>query len=225
MDQRDGDDPVQESAPGPSAQTLDRGLRVLRLLALPENGRGLTVTELAAHLQVGRTIVYRLLGTLSAHDLVTRDDSGRVHLGLGVARLSAGLLPRLREAATPALRALADEVGATAHLTIAEGREAVAVLVVEPTWTDYHVAYRVGSRHPVGQGAAGKAILAGRGGSREPVATAGELQSGAHGVAAPLPGGTPIEASVGVVALHELDVRVVGPLVRAAAERVGAALR
>lgn len=224
MEQHDGER-APDGATGPSAQTLDRGLRLLRVLALPENARGLTVTELAAHLQVGRTIVYRLLGTLSSHDLVTRDASGRVHLGLGVARLSAGLLPRLREAATPALRALADQVGATAHLTIVEGSEAVAVLVVEPTWTDYHVAYRVGSRHPVGQGAAGKAVLAGRAGNPGPVATTGELQSGAHGIAAPLPGGTPIEASVGVVALHELDLRVVGPVVREAAERVALALR
>ena len=34
--------------------------------------------------------------------------------------------------------------------------------VVEPSWTDFHVSYRVGSRHPLHQGAAGKAILLGR---------------------------------------------------------------
>jgi DNA-binding IclR family transcriptional regulator len=216
----DDGDRVPGGAGSPSAQTLDRGLRLLRLLALPEHGRGLTVTELATQLGVGRTIVYRLLGTLTAHELVARDSSGRVHLGLGVVRLSGGLLPRLREAAAPALRALAEEVGATAHLTIVEGGDSVAVLVVEPTWTDYHVAYRVGSRHPVGQGAAGKAILAGREGRLEPVASSGELQAGAHGVAAPLPGGGPLEASVGVVALHELDVGAVGPAVQLAARRV-----
>jgi hypothetical protein len=33
-----------------------------------------------------------------------------------------------------------------------------AYLVVEPSWTSYHVAYRVGARHPVGRGAAGRAI-------------------------------------------------------------------
>ena len=34
-------------------------------------------------------------------------------------------------------------------------------LTVEPTWTDFHVAYRVGARHSLELGAAGKAIAAG----------------------------------------------------------------
>ena len=38
----------------------------------------------------------------------------------------------------------------------------VGIAVVEPSWTDYHVAYRVGSRHPLSTGAAGKAILMGQ---------------------------------------------------------------
>lgn len=54
------------------------------------------------------------------------------------------------------LRRLAEQVGATAHL--ADGVEAQAVAVVEPSWTDVHVAYRVGSRHQVGAGAAGRAV-------------------------------------------------------------------
>jgi DNA-binding IclR family transcriptional regulator len=41
---------------------------------------------------------------------------------------------------------------------VADGDEALALAVVEPTWTDFHVAYRVGARHPLSQGAAGKAI-------------------------------------------------------------------
>lgn len=43
-----------------------------------------------------------------------------------------------------------------------DGSEALAVAVVEPTWTDYHVAYRAGFRHPLDRGAAGRAILAAR---------------------------------------------------------------
>ena len=67
----------------------------------------------------------------------------------------------LRDLAVPVLRALAESVGCTAHLTVADGEEALALAVVEPSWTDFHVAYRVGSRHPLNRGAAGKAILAG----------------------------------------------------------------
>ena len=50
--------------------------------------------------------------------------------------------------------------GCTAHLTIADGDEALALAVIEPSWTDFHVSYRVGARHPLDRGAAGRAILA-----------------------------------------------------------------
>ncbi|SCD86135.1 IclR helix-turn-helix domain-containing protein, partial [Streptomyces sp. DvalAA-14] len=144
-----------------TSQTLDRGLRVLKLLA--DTDHGLTVTELAAKLGVNRTVVYRLLATLEQHSLVRRDLGGRARVGLGVLGLAHQVHPLLREAALPALRSLAEDIGATAHLTLVDGTEALAVAVVEPTWTDYHVAYRTGFRHPLDRGAAGRAILAGRG--------------------------------------------------------------
>jgi DNA-binding IclR family transcriptional regulator len=144
-----------------TSQTLDRGLRVLKLLA--DSAHGLTVTELAAKLGVNRTVVYRLLATLEQHSLVRRDLGGRARVGLGVLGLSHQVHPLLREAALPALRSLAEDIGATAHLTLVDGSEALAVAVVEPTWTDYHVAYRTGFRHALDRGAAGRAILAGRG--------------------------------------------------------------
>ncbi|EDY49308.1 differentiation regulon [Streptomyces clavuligerus] len=122
-----------------TSQTLDRGLRVLKLLA--DTDHGLTVTELSQRLGVNRTVVYRLLATLEQHALVRRDLGGRARVGLGVLRLSRQVHPLVREAAMPALRALAEDIGATAHLTLVDGAEALAVAVVEPTWTDYHVAY------------------------------------------------------------------------------------
>ena len=211
-----------------TSQTLDRGLRVLRLLA--ESSSGLTVAELAAQLGVNRTVVYRLLATLEQHGLVRRDGDGRSRLGLGVLQLSRRVQPLLRDAAMPSLRRLAEEVGATAHLTVVDSGEALAVAVVEPSWTDYHVAYRVGSRHRLDRGAAGRAILAARtaeaDGDVDPsyLVTDGELQVGARGIAAPLLGVPAVEASVGVIALGELDIAVVGPRVVAAAAAIAAAL-
>ncbi len=96
--------------------------------------------------------------------------------------------------------------------------------VVEPSWTALHVAYRTGTRHPLERGAGGQAILAGRRGQIEPVATSGELQPGAYGVAAPVVGVPGLEASVGVVALAPLDVVAVGEQVAAAAAAVSRAL-
>lgn len=143
-------------------------------------------------------------------------------VGLSVLALASSVHPLLRQSALPVLRSLADEAGATAHLTIADGSEALAVAVVEPTWTDFHVAYRVGSRHDLDRGAAGKAILTGRSGASGLVATTGELQSGAHGIAAPVLDVAGLEASVGVVSLTDLDPDVIGPKVLAAASDVAA---
>jgi DNA-binding IclR family transcriptional regulator len=56
------------------------------------------------------------------------------------------------------------------------------------------------------------------------VATAGELQSGAHGLAAPVPGVLAVEASVGVVALQALDSADTRAAVLAAARAVARSL-
>lgn len=207
--------------PAETSQTLDRGLRVLEVLATRPHG--LTVTELASEVGVNRTVVYRLVTTLEQHGLARRDSSGRLHVGLGVLALAQGLQPVLRQLATPVLRALAEELGATAHLTVADGGEALAIAVVEPTWTDFHVAYRVGARHPLDQGAAGRAILLGRerrAAAARYVGTTGELQPGARGLAAPVLGVEGLEASVGVVTLGDLDADTAGPRVAAAAAEV-----
>ncbi|AXG78104.1 IclR family transcriptional regulator [Streptomyces paludis] len=209
-----------------TSQTLDRGLRVLKLLA--DTDHGLTVTELSNRLGVNRTVVYRLLATLEQHALVRRDLGGRARVGLGVLRLSRQVHPLVREAALPALRSLAEDIGATAHLTLVDGAEALAVAVVEPTWTDYHVAYRTGFRHSLERGAAGRAILAARQNAySEPACTltAGELEAGASGAAAALIGVTGIEGSVGVVMLADAVPERVGPRVLDAAREVADALR
>jgi DNA-binding IclR family transcriptional regulator len=205
-----------------TAQTLDRGLRLLHLVA--DAPAGLTVTEAAGRLGVGRAVVYRLATTLGEHGMIRRDASGRLRLGAGVLHLARRAQPLVADAALPSLRRLAEQVGATAHLTIAEGGEGLALAVVEPSWTQFHVAYRTGSRHPLELGAAGQAILAGRQGQFGYVSTAGQLQPGAHGVAAPVPGVEGMEASVGVVALSALDVETVGPQVVATAATVAKSL-
>jgi DNA-binding IclR family transcriptional regulator len=209
-----------------TSQTLDRGLRVLKLLA--DTDHGLTVTELSSKLGVNRTVVYRLLATLEQHALVRRDLGGRVRVGLGVLRLGRQVHPLVREAALPALRSLAEDIGATAHLTLVDGAEALAVAVVEPTWTDYHVAYRAGFRHALDRGAAGKAILAARRNSlTEPLCTLthGGVEAGAAGAAAALIGVSGIEGSVGVVMLADSVPERVALRVVDAAREVADALR
>jgi DNA-binding IclR family transcriptional regulator len=207
----DGD----SARPIETAQTLDRGLRLLLLVS--DNPYGLTVTEAAERLGVGRAVIYRLAATLAEHGMIRRDSSGRMRLGAGILHLAGRAQPLIAEAARPLLRKLAESVGATAHLTVADGAEATALAVVEPSWTSFHVAYRTGARHPIGRGAAGKAILSGRHGDPAWQATEGELEAGAYGVAAPVLGIEGLEASVGVIALAPLDAGAVGPQVMEAA--------
>lgn len=226
MGETNGPGPGQVGGIGGSgpetAQTLDRGLRLLALVA--EHREGLSVSAAAARLGVGRTVVYRLAATLAAHGLLRREPSGPLRLGVGVLALARRAQPLLADAALPVLRGLAEQLGATAHLTIEDAGEALALLVVEPSWTAMHVAYRTGSRHPLDRAAAGLAILAGRRGGPRWVGSSGDFQKGAYGVAAPVLGIEGLEASVGVVALDPIDEDVVGPRLEAAAEALRGAL-
>lgn len=210
------------TAPGSgreSSLTLQRGLALLQAVADAEADAP-SISELAAAIGTSRAAVYRLLTPLAERGLVTRDGT-RVRLGLGLLELAAKVYPQLRAAAMPALRELAERLGATAHLSVADGDEVLAVAVVEPSWTTYHVAYRVGSRHSIKLGAAGRAIDAGE----RWVLSAGELQAGASGVAAPLHGVPGMRASVGVVSMESLDPERIGPQVVRAAAEVARALR
>jgi DNA-binding IclR family transcriptional regulator len=216
---------------GETAQTLDRGLRVLEALA--ETAAGLTLAEIAARLGLNRTVSYRLLNTLQGHRLVSRLANGRYRLGMGIVELSRNVQTRLQDAALPVLQRLAEDLGATAHVTIADDPEAVVFLSIEPPNSPMHVVYRAGFRHPLDRGASGIALLAGRPpqpGERPEIATAraqgyaisyGEIQRGGSGVAAPicLPG-TPADASLGVVVMGEIDERRAASLVQTAAQRV-----
>ncbi|ASR33736.1 IclR family transcriptional regulator [Prauserella marina] len=197
-----------------SSLTLDRGLALLQAVA-DTGGDAITISELAVAIGGSRAAVYRLLVPLVERGLVWRDGS-KVRLGAGVLRLAEQMLPQLREAARPVLRELAEALGVTVHLSVAEGEHMHVIAVAEPSWTAMHVAYRVGSKHPLSRGAAGKAVgLRPKG--RQWAAATGEPRPGISGVAAPLRGVSGLRASVGVVSFEPLDNAAVGPELVAAA--------
>lgn len=218
------------------SQTLARGLRVLELLR--ERPDGLGVNAVAAELGLHRTVVYRLLGTLRTHGLLVQDESGRYRLGLGLLEYVNAVRTDLRTAAEPWLGTLADEVGATAFLTLAEERDAISANVRAPRQAQLHVGYRAGVRHPLTVSAAGLAILASGpavDGERADVARArrdgyavthGELQPGAWGLAVGLSRRlVPTGASIGIVALTELDTDAVAATVLRVARAIESDLR
>ncbi len=228
---------ADDEGAAPQSQTLDRGIRILEHLAAV--GTPQPIVEIGQALGLHRSITYRLLRTLEDHQLVERDAVGHYWLGLGVAGLARGVRTDLQTAALPRLNALVAELGMTAFLVVRAGNEAVTVASVEPQDTAAHVVYRPGTRHPVGRGAPGLALLMPEPPSaddREALLEArrkgwasshGEVIAGLRSVAVPVlgpDGGA--RAALAVVYVDEsADVDEVGRAVATAAEKVSAALR
>ncbi|MGX1805421.1 IclR family transcriptional regulator [Nocardia sp. NPDC055321] len=198
-----------------TSQTLSRGLDVLALVCASDIG--LTPAQIAAELDLSRTIVYRLVGTLVEHRLVRRNADGLLSAGLGTLALTQNLVPTLRQGSHEILETLAEQLGATAHLSIADGNEALAVAVVEPRSTTFHVSYRTGSRTPLELGAMGRALVAARRGEREIFTSEGQIVAGARGIVASLPGIPGLACALGVVTLAGTDTTGWDAHVRAAA--------
>ena len=188
--------PELRTSTAPGSQTLARGLNALQLVA--DAPSGLTVQQVADGVGVHRTIAYRLLGTLSQFRFVAKGDDGRYRPAAGLAVLGASFDRNVRQLSLPTLRALADDLGTTVSLLVAEGDQQVAVAVIVPTQVAYQLAFHEGSRYQLDRGAAGIALLASmppRPGERdlvvqareqEWVITHGEIEPNTYGLAVPV---------------------------------------
>ena len=188
--------PELQTSTAPGSQTLARGLHALQLVA--EAPAGLTVQQVADGIGVHRTIAYRLLGTLSQFRFVAKGQDGRYRPAAGLAVLGASFDRNVRQLSLPTLRALADDLGTTVSLLVAEGDQQVAVAVIVPTQVAYQLAFHEGSRYPLDRGAAGIALLASmpprpderdlvvRAREQEWVITHGEIEPNTYGLAVPV---------------------------------------
>jgi DNA-binding IclR family transcriptional regulator len=180
----------------PGSQTLARGLNALQLVAASPTG--LTVAQVAEEIGVHRTIAYRLLSTLAQYRFVTKGEDGRYRSAAALAVLGASFDNNVRQLCVPTLRGLADELGTTVSLLVAEGDQQVAIAVMVPTNVYYQLAFHEGSRYSLDRGAAGLALLASmppRPGERELVhqtrqqgwvITHGEIEPNTYGLAVPV---------------------------------------
>ncbi|MEI7054777.1 helix-turn-helix domain-containing protein [Nocardioides sp. CCNWLW239] len=226
----------ETARPAAGSQTLARGLRTLEMVATARDG--LSIQEVATRLDVHRSIASRMLATLAEFRLVTRSPDGRYRTGTGLTALADGIHTTLRAAAEPAMRQLAEELGATVSLLVAEGSEAVALAVMEPPGAAYVLSFRTGSRHPIGRGSAGIALLAAQPplpGERASVTAArelgyaetfGEVEQGAYGVAVPLPPAEGVPPTCLNLITHRSEVAAgSAPKLVAAAAQIAAALQ
>lgn len=210
------------------SQTLDRGLRLLEVVAGSDYPQ--STDALAAALGLHRSVVYRLVRTLEDRRLVERDAAGHFLPGIGLAVLARSVRSPLRTAAVPVLGLLADELRMTAFLAVRDGDEAVTIESVEPRGSDVHIVYRPGNRHDVARGAPGLALLAGAAtvvGERAEiarcrdqgwVATAAEVLPGMSSVA------SPIDAMSAIAVVFPVgqrsDVELIGRRVAAGVQQI-----
>lgn len=138
------------------SKTADQALTVL--LKVGENGP-MTPAELARALQMNRTVVHRLLSTLHQRGFVTRQENGYVP-GAVLVRIADRVQPELRASGRAAMRELAQAVGETAVMHIADGPDAVVLEQAVPDANIVRVEHEIGSRHPLHEGASGRALLA-----------------------------------------------------------------
>jgi DNA-binding IclR family transcriptional regulator len=204
----------------PGSQTLARGLSALQLVATSRSG--LTAQQVADSIGVHRTIAYRLLSTLSQFRLVAKGEDGRYRSAAALAVLGASFDNNVRQLSQPTLRALADELGTTVSLLVAEGDQQVAIAVLVPSNVFYQLSFHEGSRYPLDRGAAGVALLASmppRPGERKLVPQArqqgwiithGEVEPNTFGLAVPVRRRPPAPPTCINLISHREDVVING---------------
>ena len=146
----------------PGAQTLRRGLSILKLLARYQLSGGLGVSEIARKLELSKATTVRLTRTLMDEQFVAQESATRRYQ-LGPESFAVGLAAEpnyaLQRTAAPYLRALALETGDWVFFTVRHGLEAICLSRESGDIPYPQASLRVGDRHPLGLGAGGLAIL------------------------------------------------------------------
>jgi DNA-binding IclR family transcriptional regulator len=146
------------ASPDPGPSVLARAFAVLD--ALPSDGAGITLTDLARKVEIPKGSLHRLLGQFLALEVVRREGD-LYHLGRHLFDLTRFLAPdtRLRQAAMPHMVELYNRVGETLHLGVLADLDVLYVerlaKVETPRWPT-----RVGQRMPAYCTGLGKAMLA-----------------------------------------------------------------
>lgn len=152
---------VSRKTPWATSTTLERACDVLRLFT-PQKPRW-TISELARHLNVPKSGVFRLVKTFERkHFLQSSEDSYEYELGSAIWELTGtvfGKRQQLVEKASPYLRDLNKTTGLLVSLRVLENDEMVIVDRVEGN-DPVKVIFPVGTRQPINHGAPGKVLLA-----------------------------------------------------------------
>jgi DNA-binding IclR family transcriptional regulator len=144
-----------------SSKGADRVLSVFKSLA--RYPQGATLDELAARLGSPKSSVHRALATLRRAGLAEQDRDGRYRFGMEALRMAFAYYEALdqRVLVQPALDALVERFGETAHYAQLDGGEVVYVAkVMRHDHDGVRLGSRVGGRNPAHCTGVGKLLLA-----------------------------------------------------------------
>ncbi len=142
-----------------AVQSLDRGLRILAVVAEAD---GLSLSEVAARSGIAASTAYRMLVTLESHGMVEFERIEQLwSIGVSAYRTGAAFLRRrkLADRARGVMQMLMESTGETANLGIAEDDCVVFVSQVE-THQPIRAFFRPGTRSPFHASGIGKSVLA-----------------------------------------------------------------
>lgn len=144
----------------PGVKGADRVLSVFKSLA--RYPRGATLDELAERLGSPKSSVHRALATLRRAGLAEQDRDGRYRFGMEALRIAFAYHEALdqRVLVQPALDALVERFGETAHYAQLDGGEVVYVAkVMRHDHDGIQLGSRVGGRNPAHCTGVGKLLL------------------------------------------------------------------
>jgi DNA-binding IclR family transcriptional regulator len=143
-----------------ASQTLMRGLQILELIGAARSS--CTIRDLAAELNLSKTVIHRLVFTLEAAGYVRKHSQKRGYrLGLKLWSLgcTAGGEVEVKDVARRHLEGLASKTKELVHIAVRDGDEVVYIQKIESSQR-VRAYIPVGGRAPIHSVATGKAILA-----------------------------------------------------------------
>ena len=140
-----------------TVQALDRGLNALVALSLGKAN----LTELSQRIGLPASTTHRLLATLQQHGMVEFDE-GRQDWAIGIEayRVGSAFLSRsnLFTVGQEVMRALMEETGETANMSVYDSHEMVFIGQIE-TPNPIRAFFRPGARTPMHSSGSGKAVM------------------------------------------------------------------
>ena len=148
--------PSQTTVP-PPIQSLDRGIRLLEVIA--RSPQPLTGVEVADRAEINRSTAWRLLATLEQCRLLERDETNRYQVGIGLFGMAAATRwGSIARRARPILERLCSQVDATAAVAVVDGG---GYEIIDQVDGSYSLSVRwIGARLPLSCTSVGKLILA-----------------------------------------------------------------